>query len=89
VTFTSQIAASLLALTPYNLGHAAVSTRLNAGISPTRVAEWAGQSPEVLWRNYAKCLEGEESELRRRLEARLWWRGSVLRPGCAILRSNC
>jgi integrase len=66
--FTSEVAASPLAETPYDLRHAAVSTWLNAGISPTQVAEWAGQSPEVLWRNYAKCLDGGESELRRRIE---------------------
>jgi hypothetical protein len=53
---------------PYDLRHAAVSTWLNTGISPTQVAEWAGQSPEVLWRNYAKCLASGEAELRRRME---------------------
>lgn len=65
---TAEVAASPLAETPYDLRHAAVSTWLNAGISPTQVAEWVGQSPEVLWRNYAKCLDGGEAELRRRLE---------------------
>jgi hypothetical protein len=55
--FTPEVMASPLAENPsYDLRHAAVSTWLNAGISPTQVAEWAGQSPEVLWRNYAKCL---------------------------------
>jgi integrase len=67
--FTPAVTASPLAETPYDLRHAAVSTHLNAGISPTQVAEWAGQSPEVLWRNYAKCLDGGEAELRRRIEA--------------------
>lgn len=67
--FTEDVAASPLAETPYDLRHAAVSTWLNAGISPTQVAEWAGQSPEVLWRNYAKCLDGGQVELRRRVEA--------------------
>jgi hypothetical protein len=67
--FTEEVAASPLAETPYDLRHAAVSTWLNAGISPTQVAEWAGQSPEVLWRNYAKCLHGGQAELRRRVEA--------------------
>jgi hypothetical protein len=56
--FTPAVDASPLAETPYDLRHAAVSTMLNAGISPTDVAEIAGQSPEVLWRNYAKCLDG-------------------------------
>jgi hypothetical protein len=53
----------------YDLRHAAVSTWLNAGISPTQVAEWAGQSPEVLWLDYAKCLDGGQAELRPRVEA--------------------
>ncbi|MEV7622660.1 integrase [Actinoplanes sp. NPDC089786] len=67
--FTPEVVASPLAETPYDLRHAAVSTWLNAGISPTQVAEWAGQSAEVLWRNYAKCLDGGEAELKRRIEA--------------------
>lgn len=67
--FAPEIAVSPLVETPYDLRHAAVSTWLNAGISPTQVAEWAGQSPEVLWRNYAKCLDGGEVELRRRVES--------------------
>lgn len=67
--FTPAVYASPLAETPYDLRHAAVSTMLNAGISPTNVAEIAGQSPEVLWRNYAKCLDGGEAELRRRMAA--------------------
>jgi integrase len=46
--FTPEVYASPLAETPYDLRHAAVSTWLNAGISPTQVAEWAGQSPEVV-----------------------------------------
>jgi integrase len=46
--FTPEVAGSPLTETPYDLRHAAVSTWLNAGISPTQVAEWAGQSTEVL-----------------------------------------
>ena len=67
--FAPAVYASPLAETPYDLRHAAVSTMLNAGISPTDVAEIAGQSPEVLWRNYAKCLDGGVAELRRRMAA--------------------
>ena len=54
---------------PYDLRHAFVSTMLNAGISPAQVAEWAGQSPEVMWRIYAGCLDGGQEQLRRRIEA--------------------
>ncbi|WP_179855008.1 tyrosine-type recombinase/integrase [Paractinoplanes atraurantiacus] len=67
--FTPEVYASPLGETPYDLRHAGISTQLNAGISPTQIAEWAGQSPEVLWRNYAKCLDGGVAELRRRMEA--------------------
>jgi hypothetical protein len=67
--FAPAVYASPLAETPYDLRHAAVSTMLNAGIFPTDVAEIAGQSPEVLWRNYAKCLDGGVAELRRRMAA--------------------
>jgi hypothetical protein len=48
VVFTPAVYASPLAETPYDLRHAAVSTMLNAGISPTAVrvkifeAGWLG-----------------------------------------------
>lgn len=35
---------SMLARRPYDLRHARLSTWLNAGVSPTQVAEWAGHS---------------------------------------------
>ncbi|MFI5493544.1 tyrosine-type recombinase/integrase [Actinoplanes sp. NPDC051859] len=64
---TEEIASPLLAV-PYSLRHACVSTMLNAGISPTQVAEWAGQSVEVLLRVYAKCLVGRDKIDRQRFE---------------------
>ncbi|MFI5935763.1 tyrosine-type recombinase/integrase [Actinoplanes sp. NPDC051494] len=54
---------------PYSLRHACVSTQLNAGVSPTLVAEWAGHSIAVLFKIYAKCLYGEEKEAFRRMDA--------------------
>jgi integrase len=69
--FTPEVATSLLAKRPYDLRHAAVSTWLNAGVPPTRVAEWAGQSVEVLLRIYAKCLDGGMEMLRHRIQAAL------------------
>lgn len=60
--FTQQEAASLLARHPYDLRHAAVSTWLNAGVGPARVAAWAGHSVGVLHRVYAKCIAGKEAE---------------------------
>jgi hypothetical protein len=35
------------------------------------VAEWAGHSVEVLLRIYAKCLDGGDTLVRRRVEAAL------------------
>jgi integrase len=59
---------SPLAKVPYHLRHAAVSTWLNAGVPATQVAEWAGQSLAVLLRIYAKCIDGQDSAARRRME---------------------
>ncbi|OLM33763.1 phage integrase family protein [Pseudonocardia sp. Ae717_Ps2] len=70
-TFTEQVLTSPLALRPYDLRHAAVSTWLNATGDPTRVAEWAGHTVSVLLRVYAKCLDGGEIEARRRVAERL------------------
>ena len=49
------------------LRHAAVSTWLNGGVPATQVAEWAGHSIEILLRIYAKCLDGEQATMRRRV----------------------
>ena len=57
--------------TPYDLRHAAVSTWLNGGVPPTTVAEWAGHSVEVLLRIYAKCLDGDDVLVRRRVQVAL------------------
>lgn len=70
-TFTTEVYASPLAKRPYDLRHAAVSTWLNGGVEPTRVAEWAGHSVAVLLRVYAKCLDGGEQTARERVEAAL------------------
>lgn len=61
----------MLAKRPYDLRHAAVSTWLNAGVEPTRVAAWAGHSVSVLLRVYAKCLDGGEEVARRRVQQAL------------------
>jgi integrase len=66
--FTRQESASPLAATPYALRHAAVSTWLNAGVAPPQVAEWAGHSVDVLLRVYAKCIDGQQDEAKRRIE---------------------
>jgi integrase len=65
--FTKAETASLLARRPYDLRHAAVSTWLNAGVSPAQVAEWAGHTVDVLLRVYAKCIAGQQEEAKRRI----------------------
>lgn len=60
---------SPLAQRPYDLRHAAVSGWLAAGVAPTRIAEWAGHSVEVLLSVYAKCLDGQEDKDLARLNA--------------------
>lgn len=64
---TEEEFASPLARRAYQLRHAAVSTQLNAGVSPQQVAEWAGHSLEVLFKTYAKCLSGQEAVARKQL----------------------
>ena len=46
--FAEWVYVSPLARRPYDLGHAAVSTWLSAGVPPATVAEWAGHGVEVL-----------------------------------------
>ena len=48
-----------------------MSTWLNGGVPPTMVAEWAGHSVEVLLRIYAKCLDGGDALVRRRVQMAL------------------
>ncbi len=75
--FIEEVCASPLAGTPYDLRHAAVSTWLNGGVPSTQVAEWAGQSIEILLRIYAKCLDGEKATMRRRVEEALGLAGGA------------
>jgi len=44
---------------------------LNAGVDPTQVAEWAGNSVQVLLRVYAKCIHGREELNRQRIDEAL------------------
>jgi integrase len=64
---TAREASSPLLDVPYALRHAAVSTWLNAGVTPPQVAEWAGHSVAVLLRVYAKCISGQQDEAMRRI----------------------
>ncbi len=66
--FTPEVVASLLGKRPYDLRHACLSFWLIAGVEPTRVAAWAGNSVAVLLREYAKFLDGGESDARAKVE---------------------
>jgi integrase len=68
---TAEVAASPLASRPYDLRHACVSTWLTGGVPATQVALWAGHSVAVLLQIYAKCLDGQSSLDRRRIEQAL------------------
>ncbi|WP_307811710.1 hypothetical protein [Planomonospora parontospora] len=60
--------ASPLAVRPYDLRHAAVSLRLNAGVAAPDVAERAGHGVDVLLKVYAKCIDGGTEIANRRIE---------------------
>jgi integrase len=58
--FTQTQLASPLARRPYDLRHAGVSWRLDAGTPAPLVAEWAGHTVGVLLRIYAHCIDGDD-----------------------------
>jgi integrase len=68
LAFTPGQVDSPLAGRPYDLRHAALSTWLNAGVSPAEVAKRAGNSVEVLLRRYAGCLDNQEDAVNRRIQ---------------------
>jgi integrase len=68
LAFTPAQVASPLARRPYDLRHAAVSLWLNAGVPAPEVAERAGHSVDVLLRVYAKCVDGQQEIVNRRID---------------------
>ncbi|MFJ9854720.1 hypothetical protein [Streptomyces sp. NPDC101150] len=44
-------------------------THVEHGVPPAQVAEWAGNSVLVLLATYARCISGQLSDLKRRIEA--------------------
>lgn len=74
IAFTEEVARSPLAATPYDLRHACVSTWLNGGVLPADVAEWAGHSVEVLLKVYAKTIDKQDEQARRRVMEALGYR---------------
>lgn len=62
---------SVLAARPYDLRHACVSQWLSSGVPAAEVAARAGHSVEVLLKIYAKCVDGQETEMNQRIMAGL------------------
>ncbi|MEV0632670.1 hypothetical protein [Nonomuraea wenchangensis] len=64
---TSAQVASPLARRPYDLRHAAVSLWLNGDVPAPEVAARAGHGVDVLFRVYAKCIDGQEEIVNQRI----------------------
>ncbi|MCQ4080766.1 tyrosine-type recombinase/integrase [Streptomyces sp. RB6PN25] len=54
----------------YDLRHTCLTNWLNDGVPPAQVAEWAGNSVPVLLAVYARCISGQLTDLKKRIEAR-------------------
>lgn len=65
--------ASPLAQRPYDLRHACITNWLNAGVPVAEVAHRAGNSPEVILRRYAGCIDGHEELNNRKIEKAMGW----------------
>ncbi|MFG2397737.1 tyrosine-type recombinase/integrase [Streptomyces lydicus] len=63
--------ATPLAEVPYALRHAGVSLWLASGVDPTEVARRAGHSVAVLYRFYAKVLDGKRDQANERIDRAL------------------
>ncbi|MCX5153034.1 tyrosine-type recombinase/integrase [Streptomyces sp. NBC_00291] len=53
----------------YDLRHTCLTNWLYDGVPPAQVAEWAGNSVPVLLAVYARCVTGQLSDLKKRIEA--------------------
>ncbi|WP_329396222.1 tyrosine-type recombinase/integrase [Streptomyces lydicus] len=68
---TEEQAMTPLAGVPYSLRHAGVSLWLASGVDPTEVARRAGHSVAVLYRFYAKVLDGKRDQANEQIERAL------------------
>lgn len=53
----------------YDNRHTRLTKLLNDGMPPAQVADWVGNSVPVLLATFARCVEGQLPDLKRRLEA--------------------
>lgn len=60
--------ASPLGRRVYDLRHTCLTTWLNSGVAPARVAAWAGNSVPILLAIYVNCIIGDEDDMKRRIE---------------------
>ncbi|MCD9144350.1 tyrosine-type recombinase/integrase [Streptomyces albireticuli] len=67
--------ASPLARRPYDLRSTCITNWLRAGLPVAEVARRAGNSPEVIHRNYAGCLDDTEEDNNRKIEEAMGWGG--------------
>ncbi|WP_236046770.1 site-specific integrase [Streptacidiphilus fuscans] len=63
--------ASPLGRRVYDLRHTCLTRWLNEGGAAAQVAEWAGDSVEVLLRTYARVVRGQATNIMRRIETAL------------------
>lgn len=64
---------SPLARKPYHLRATCITNWLRAGLPVAEVARRAGNSPEVIHRRYAGCIDDSEAENNRRIEMAMGW----------------
>ena len=68
---TPQQIASPFAEVPYSLRHAGVSLWLSSGVDPAEAARRAGHSIAVLYRFYAKILDGKREQANQQIDRAL------------------
>jgi integrase len=53
----------------YDLRHTCLTEWLNVPVPPAKVATWAGNSVAVLLETYALCIDGQDDDLKKRIDA--------------------
>ncbi|MFB8136404.1 tyrosine-type recombinase/integrase [Streptomyces mirabilis] len=66
---------SPLARKPYHLRATCITNWLRAGLPVAEVARRAGNSPEVIHRRYAGCIDDSEEENNKKIEQTMGWGG--------------
>ncbi|MFD7235085.1 tyrosine-type recombinase/integrase [Streptomyces syringium] len=71
--------ASPLARRPYDLRSTCITNWLRAGLPVAEVARRAGNSPEVIHRRYAGCIDDSEEENNEKIEKVMGWDQATVR----------